>query len=75
MRLTLLLILLSLYSCKKDYNCSCDIYSQGQYASTQVEVIKDTKYAAKKTCQSKNSKSQFGVAGYSIDLESRCELK
>lgn len=70
-----IVLITALASCKKDYNCSCDYYVDGEYQVTNDTKINATKYKAKKECKEMNSDLTFGFGGSSYYAETRCSLK
>lgn len=70
-----IILVTALVSCKKDYNCSCDYYADGEYQITNDTKITATRYKAKKECKKMNSDVNFVFGGTSYHTEARCSLK
>lgn len=63
-----------LVSCKKNHDCSCDYYSNGEKQTTHVTPFKETKVTAKKKCEDLNSEGSLTYGGMTFHNETRCTL-
>lgn len=64
-----------LVSCKKEYNCYCEYYSNGSVVTSGNTVFNETKREAKKKCKDLNSEGGFVMGGMAFNNETRCSLK
>ena len=70
-----IVLVTTLISCKKDYNCSCDYYADEEYLVTNETKITATRYKARKECKDMNSDLNVVFNGTSYHTETRCSLK
>ncbi|WP_430405573.1 hypothetical protein [Fluviicola sp.] len=63
-----------LISCKKNHDCSCDYYTNGEKQTTNITPYKETKAKAKKKCEDMNSEGSFSFGGTTVQNETRCTL-
>ncbi len=68
----LLIVILS--SCKKDYECYCEYYTNGSLQTTNTYTFKETKAKAKKKCDEMNSEGSFVWGGMTAQNETKCTL-
>ncbi|WP_343635322.1 hypothetical protein [Fluviicola sp.] len=70
-----IILITTLGACKKDYNCSCDYYAEGEYQMSDETKITATKFKAKKECKDLNSDVSLSFGGNMYHAERKCSLK
>jgi len=71
--LFILACLFSLVGCSKEWNCKCEIYSNGQLqeGDTTIEIIEGKKDEASLECLKKSHNEVF----YGVNVETQCNIE
>jgi hypothetical protein len=71
----LFIAILSLSSCKKNYVCYCEYYTNGTMTTTGTTPFNETKRVAKKKCKDLNDEGNIVFGGMNFHNETRCSLQ
>ena len=69
-----ILFIVILSSCKKNYVCSCDYYTNGSLSTTGATTFNESKRSAKKKCEDLNDEGTLVFGGMTFNNETRCSL-
>ncbi len=69
-----ILLIVILGSCKKDYVCSCDYYTNDAYTTSDPTIFHESKRVAKKKCEDLNDEGNLVFGGMNFHNETRCSL-
>lgn len=70
-----ILLIVILASCKKEYVCSCDYYTNDSYNTSNTTIFNETKPKAKAKCEDLNDEGTLVFGGMTFHNETRCSLK
>ena len=69
-----ILFIVILSSCKKNYVCSCEYYTNDSFTSSGTTTFNESKRVAKKKCEDLSDEGYLVFGGMTFHNETRCSL-